>query len=616
MIDPNPFSPVLSQIVLTSPDAVNWTVRVQNTGATQPMYSVSWNGSQFVAVGHYDATFGSGAAGVWTSVDGISWVQGTINSLSSVYILTDVIWGGGKFVTIGVKGDIFTGAASYAILTSLNGISWSEQTVPQNSNDPTSTLSHISWNGTQYLAVGSGNTILTSSDAFFWALQDSSLSAQVYFNSIAWNGFQYLLAGGFQGQYFTLDSLDGITWVGSELLIFSDFTDVEWTGTAFVAVGAGGIIATSQDGISWVKRASGTTADLVSVAWSGSLLVAVGNPDLVTGAATVLISLDGVNWTVTPQVPGTNIPLSDIAWGGSQFVALDGANGGVLTSLDGIVWTHRNTGTSVIYISIMWDGAQFIAVGDRDFVSGTASIITSLDGINWTLRDSGLQSGVLMDIAWNGSLYVAMDEVGNTTTSSDGVTWTAHLAGSLAGGSKITSDGSQFVVVGQGGLINTSTDGVAWSPAVSGTTNNLSGVIWGGTQFVAVGSAGIILRSPSVVDSTVALSLNGSVFNAGSSISVTATATAGSPLANADVYITLDIPSGQKLYLQPNGSLKATAVPSYANVPIPDVNRIVFNYSFNGTEPIGSYQWSASLVAPGTLNVIGATSTQPFTFTP
>ena len=94
---------------------------------------------------------------------------------------------------------------------------------------------------------------------------------------------------------------------------------------------------------------------LNSVAWSGTQFVAVG------AGGTILTSPDGMTWTA--QNSGTTNQLSGITWSGAQFVAV-GDFGNILTSPDGVTWTAQNSGTTNWFHGITWSGAQFVAVGD------------------------------------------------------------------------------------------------------------------------------------------------------------------------------------------------------------------------------------------------------------
>src|SRR5262245_31447007 len=78
-------------------------------------------------------------------------------------------------------------------------------------------------------------------------------------------------------------------------------------------------------------------------------------------------------WTRRNPVP---LPtLSRSAYGNGQFVAV-GSYGTIMTSIDGLSWGVRQSGTSKHLNGIAFGNGQFVAVG-RD------AILTSTDGVNW-----------------------------------------------------------------------------------------------------------------------------------------------------------------------------------------------------------------------------------------
>lgn len=105
----------------------------------------------------------------------------------------------------------------------------------------------------------------------------------------------------------------------------------------FVAVGSGGLIATSVDGVTWTQRTSGVSVDLKAVAFGNGFFVAVGLQT--ANNLTILYSADGITWN---QVSAVNIngnvainqPLYGVAYGTTDgtnyaFVAV-GGNGTII----------------------------------------------------------------------------------------------------------------------------------------------------------------------------------------------------------------------------------------------------------------------------------------------
>ena len=81
----------------------------------------------------------------------------------------------------------------------------------------------------------------------------------------------------------------------------------------------------------------------------------------------------------------------------------------------------------------------------------------------------GYEAASLRDVAWNGSLYVAVGNGGIILTSSDGVTWYPRNSGTTASLLAVVWDGAEWVVVGtlpdagSSGITLTSPNGINWS---------------------------------------------------------------------------------------------------------------------------------------------------------
>jgi Abnormal spindle-like microcephaly-assoc'd, ASPM-SPD-2-Hydin len=142
---------------------------------------------------------------------------------------------------------------------------------------------------------------------------------------------------------------------------------------------------------------------------------------------------------------------------------------------------------------ISWTGSQLVAVGDL------GDVFTSTDGIVWMEQASGT-SNRLNAITWSGSQLVTVDNAGTILTSPDGVTWTAQASGTTDTLRGLTWSGSQFLAVdSSAAIVLTSVDGIAWISRTTGSLSRLLGVSWTGNQFVAVGYAGTILTSADTI---------------------------------------------------------------------------------------------------------------------
>ena len=276
--------------------------------------SVTWSGKQFVAVGKGGV--------VVTSPDGITWTghASPINVLTGT-TLNAVAWLGNQYVAVGSNGGgpiclpnqacpAFVVANYAVILTSPDGLSWTNRFPSALSTVGGTTLNDAMWSGTQYVAVGS-----------------SGVGSICPPNQVcpAFVGANYAII---------LTSSDGIAWTPQTSGTINSLNGVTWSGTQFVTVGANGTILTSPDGKAWTPKTSGTINTLNGAIWSGAQFVAVG------ANGTILTSPNGIAWT--PQTSGTINILNGAIWSGAQFVAV-GANGTILTSPNGIAWTLQTS---------------------------------------------------------------------------------------------------------------------------------------------------------------------------------------------------------------------------------------------------------------------------------
>lgn len=228
----------------------------------------------------------------------------------------------------------------------------------------------------------------------------------------------------------------------------------------------------------------------------------------------------GMTWQRAATRPTTEF-LHSVAWGNGQFVAvgasLTGYYGTVLTSPNGIDWTHRPTPVVPILagnatlLDVHWNGSQWIAVGQQGGPGAEPIALTSPDGITWTVHVLPFAASSMNAVAWNTgatpSFYAGVGQPTGpspdvpTYRSDNGSTWTRELVG-VQPLHSVFWTGGQFLAVGAGGALRASTNGVSWALRTSGTSNDLYGITLGGLNFVAVGAFGTIRTSITSVDWT------------------------------------------------------------------------------------------------------------------
>jgi len=116
---------------------------------------------------------------------------------------------------------------------------------------------------------------------------------------------------------------------------------------------------------------------------------------------------------------------------------------------------------------------------------------------------------------------------------------------------------------------------------------------------------------------TVSVGVNATALIPNDIMSVTVTTTEGTTPTVADIYIALQLPNGTLLVMQPDLSFGTNITPVISNWTVTPVSNVpIFNYTFTGAEPAGTYTWFGLLTTPGTLTPIGAMNVVPITFAP
>jgi hypothetical protein len=133
-----------------------------------------------------------------------------------------------------------------------------------------------------------------------------------------------------------------------------------------------------------------------------------------------------------------------------------GANGSILTSTDGAVWTAQTSNTSA------------------DLKAAGALLITVNNTTSFT--------------------YLAVGTNGTVLSSSDAITWTPRSANTTAHLNHLSSE-NQFVAVGANGTILTSSDGIAWTLRDSKTKTELRTVLRAEGRLLVADNLGNLLNS-------------------------------------------------------------------------------------------------------------------------
>jgi hypothetical protein len=349
----------------------------------------------------------SGRPGTVVTITGVNFMSSpTSNSVSFNGISAKVV----AATPTEIQAEVPTGATTGPITVATSGGQTSspgefqviyagriwEVTDPGSGNSLTS----VTWLGTRFVAVGAMGTILTSSDGLAWTPRMSGVTSGL--NGLAWSGRQIVVVGTGGA---VLTSPNGINWEVESSGTTKSLFAVAWSESLFVAAGADGCILTSPDGSSWRLRNSPTDHWLFGATSFGGLVTVCGH------WGTILTSTNGALWRA--PISGTEEHLLGITATQEQLVVV-GYFGTILTSSDGNTWISRPI-EAINHLGGVTRGV--IPVGIRIVAVGAGgAILTSLNGIHWTARSSPTTVD-LNDVAWSGSLFVAVGENGIIITS-------------------------------------------------------------------------------------------------------------------------------------------------------------------------------------------------------
>lgn len=249
--------------------------------------------------------------------------------------------------------------AGGAIHTSINV---GAHTTPANPAAPTD-LNAVNYSGSGFVAAGNSGTILYSTNGTEWTAQTSGTTAHLHgLTSLGTGGFVAVGQGG-----TVLNGATGTSWIAGTSNTTSDLYAATFGVDRYVAVGAGGTIISTLDGTNWTAQSSGTAADLRGVAFGAIASTAADGTTVATNTfvavgagGIVLTSNDGVTWTSRGTIAAGD--LMAVVFGG-QFVAA-GKGGSLHTSPDGITWTARSSGTAQDLRAVARDRLGYVAVGE------------------------------------------------------------------------------------------------------------------------------------------------------------------------------------------------------------------------------------------------------------
>jgi hypothetical protein len=396
-----------------------------------------------------------------TSSDGITWIETASGPALGAF--WDVAYGNGIFVAVGGKFNYWKSdeIGTPVLYVSHNGITWTAADVPLSRGS----LCSVAYGDGKFVAVGTGRSIIVSSDGSSWTVARANSKLDLILNTGLFDivyGNGLFVAAGF--------GRDG--------------------GSLSIGYG-GGSILTSPDGMTWTERAKPDTGGFSAVTYGNGTFVAA------SGSRMFSTSPDGITW-IERMGPDTFMGrITSVTYGNGLFVA---AGEGILTSPDGVDWTPQTlpfTNETARVDAVTFCNGLFVAVGtayDAGYVQRPV-LLTSQDGVNWTERSSSITREHFQTVEYGNGTFMAMSSVGSIFTSPNGATWTKSASSLDSVFQSLTYGGSKFVGVGFTGdyhgsapVISTSTDGVDWSKkSLPVTDGALNSIVYGNGTFVTAG---------------------------------------------------------------------------------------------------------------------------------
>jgi hypothetical protein len=305
---------------------------------------------------------------------------------------------------------------------------------------------------------------------------------------VCWGGGQFV-AVGWGGAI--ISSTDGRDWVARASGTRATLRDVAWIGNGYLAVGDSGTLLTSADAAAWTRVGTGPRADFRSLAAHGGDIVLSGlaeDPaDSNASKLTTFATRDLSEWKRNTFGPGLS-GYGKIDTANGRFF-LSGFAGGIYSSADGKEWKAANVLSGVEIEAIFWTGTRYVGVG-----WGVGA--ESSDGQDWTLSEDAPKS--VVDVVWNGTFAAAVSHSRPwISTSADGLLWGSQGdENPIPWLNALATNGKRTVAVGEKGALYVTSDGSVWDPAKRGISGASMQASASGAGVIAVaGDSGALVTT-------------------------------------------------------------------------------------------------------------------------
>ncbi len=258
---------VFANLVMTSPDGLNWTYR-SALGDDDDWRSITYGNGRFVAVGECN----NGQDCTMYSDDGINWTAGVVPAEASNDYWSDLAYGNGRFVATACGLDTFcdTATSGPRFMYSDDGANWTLVS----GFDTTDAWGGVTYGNGRFVTVSDGGDFAYSDDGSSWATTTAPGGTANYYQVMYGSGL-------FVGVSYTngriATSTDGITWNSGVPVSASHSyaAPIYVNGQFIITNSSGDALVTTRDGITWESISMLGDDDIwaVSVYGQGRLLL-------------------------------------------------------------------------------------------------------------------------------------------------------------------------------------------------------------------------------------------------------------------------------------------------------------------------------------------------------
>lgn len=429
--------------IYVSTDLVSWSPRTISN-VTGTLYDVASNDTTTMIVGYNGKIFSSANLNLF-----IDDSFGEVTDVQTVAYYSDKkIW--------------VAGTSNGSILKSTDGVNYSKIQTSIQSNEPI--YSQIEINGKYLFACGSGYLLSTFDFNLFSQTQPLSSSG----NNFGISGkIGKVIAIGDAGAIKETPDLH--TWTSQAVLTSTNLNKAVLVNGVYYLLGASGTYLTSYDGTTWTVRSIGALITIRDMAVNAdkNLWIAIGDGGKIYSSLNPIA--DTPVWTL--QNSNATADLTRVIYDSSTWYVY-GKAGTILKSSDGAAWTNINAAASGALSNGIISNGSLITV----YFGNNGTIRSTVDGVTYASRVSGTTANLLSGVYASGK-FVIVGVGGIVLTSTDGVSWTQQTSGTSAQLNRVVYINGKFFVVGSSATIRQSIDAVTWSTAASTFHNTVGDTI-------------------------------------------------------------------------------------------------------------------------------------------